>query len=157
MDRAHRQPGGELVGDRLHAGGGHRGVAVGEHPEDDVEHPTAVHEFGIELDAADEWPEEPLDDRVGEPGLGERVTGGAVGALQQPDRMDAAQSVPEQPDPGLVEHRSDRRGGGDNVVVGPSERIADHRHHDRCATPVLRVRTPEGRVRAMSSWRCISG
>ena len=93
MDRTDRQSVGELLGDRLHASGGHGRVAVGEHPEDDVEHPAAVGEIGIELDAADERPEEPLDDRVGEAGIGERCSGRGVGALEQADRMHTPKSM----------------------------------------------------------------
>ena len=103
VDRSVGQAVGELSGDGLHAGGGNRGVAVGEHPKDDVEHPAAVGEVGIELDAADEGAEEPFDDRVGEPGIGERLAGRGVVALEETDRVHAAQAMAQPCDASLVE------------------------------------------------------
>jgi hypothetical protein len=83
--------------------GGNGRVAVGEHAEDHVEHPAAVSEFGIELDAADQRPEEAFDDRVGEACFTERRPGRGVVALEQAYGMHTTESTTQQRDPGLVE------------------------------------------------------
>ncbi len=94
MDRAVGEASGELIGDRLHPGCRNDRVAVGEHPEDDVEHPAAVAQFGIELDAADERSEEPVDDRRRETVGVERRGGGDVVACEQTGRVHAPQTRP---------------------------------------------------------------
>ena len=89
---SHRSSGqsrGELVRDLLHPTGGHRGVAVGQHPEDHVEHPSAVPEVGVELDPTHQRSEEPLDDGLGEARLAQCDPGGDVVASEQPGRIHA--------------------------------------------------------------------
>ena len=125
MKRTGGESVGELLGDRLHSGGGDGRVAVGEHAEDDVEHATAVGEFGVELDAADEGSEEALDDRVGESGVGQRSARRGVVALEEPDRVNAAQAMAQPGNAGLVEQRTDRSGHGRQRGRGSAERVAD--------------------------------
>ncbi len=57
---------GQLPRDGDHAGGRHRRFAPEETLEDDIEHPPACLECWIQLDPADERPEELLDHLVAE-------------------------------------------------------------------------------------------
>ena len=116
-----------MVGNGLHARCWDCRVAVGEHAEDDVEHAAAVVQVRIELDAANQRAEEPLDDLVAETGLAECITGADVVATEQLCRVDAADSATEQSNAGLVEQRTNRRGDRAQHGGGHPERVG----HDR--------------------------
>ena len=97
VDRRHRrlqphhavgQVGRELVGDRLHARGGHRGVALGEHAQDHRGAPERHLEQRVELDATEQRHEELVDHAVGEPPRDEGFERGRV--------VDARSRSPQQ-------------------------------------------------------------
>jgi hypothetical protein len=62
----------------LHAERGHDRVAVGEHPEDHVEHASRRLERSVELDAAEQRHEETLDHAFRESGVTQHVDRRAV-------------------------------------------------------------------------------
>ena len=92
VDPLHRRAelhgaGGQGSGDRLreraHAGGGHRSVALGQHPQDHLE-PAGRHlEPGIELDPREQRSPEALDHPLPEAQVLEPAGGGHVGSTQQ--------------------------------------------------------------------------
>ena len=69
---------GELLGKTLHTAGWNCCVALGEHAEHDVEHAAGRREIGIELYAADERSEEPVEHGGCEAGLDEHRARGLV-------------------------------------------------------------------------------
>ena len=147
VDRPGRQPVGELLRDGLHARCGHGRVAVGEHPEDHVEHAPAVAQVGIELDAADQRPEEPLDDRFGEPGIGERSAGRSRRRPGggEPGARCAAGGATRRCGPCRAANRSGRSSSKALSSVGGTDRRPPSPCH--CATRGRRDRRPGGRAR----------
>ena len=132
MDGVSGKPGGQLIGDRLHPGRRNDRVAVGQHPEDDVEHPATVAQFRVELDAADEWSEEPIDHLRRETIGVERFGRRDVVARKEPRRVHPTQTSPEQRNAGLVEQVAD---GGCRRRIESGRSPQWVRHHRPFAVP----------------------
>jgi hypothetical protein len=76
--RFNRETIGELLGDGSHSFRGECRVTCSEAAVDDVEHATRRGERRIELDAAEQWPEQAIDGDVTEPFDAQMLLGGHV-------------------------------------------------------------------------------
>jgi hypothetical protein len=76
--RSNRETIGELLGDGSHSFGRECRVTCSEAAVDDVEHATRRGERRIELDAAEQWPEQAIDGDVTEPFDAQMFLGGHV-------------------------------------------------------------------------------
>ena len=118
---------GELLRDGAHAPGREGDVAEGEHAVDELEHAAGGAQLPVEQDAAEQRPEEAVDDRVGEAVGGQGLPGGGLGAggqlLQRPGGDPPAQlttlSLSPRPPTGAraVRSPSQRRRNGSATVT----------------------------------------